>query len=358
MSFNSNMNIPTHNKGYNGNIFTANSYMSSAAVNSGIPMSTNSTHPGLQYFHAYPQPQQSASLHPQQTTQDYYNTSSANNLSSCSASSTAPTSISDMPLPGQQQQQQQQMYNQSASKTIMPQMISGTGASSNPPMPLDPNITSKFTNNDIQILRQLLIAGEKHKWKQITKEINSSTNHTQHVMAAINKNQQHLQQFQHLQQNNFASHQYQHQHQQHMHQQPLLYGYQQQQPHLHNNNVIHKSTSLHLPYLSNSTQANSISSHRSQNIPHHATSASILPHSNSHLLQQQPTALTAPNHVPLKNVSPTFVMKQYQQLLGLPNNLVYFGTLGSSLPYVIATNGWSDIDQEAYNYPFNMEDEE
>lgn len=51
-------------------------------------------------------------------------------------------------------------------------------------------------------------------------------------------------------------------------------------------------------------------------------------------------------------------MKQYQQLLGLPNNLVYFGTLGSSLPYVIAANGWNDIDQEAYNYPFNMDEEE
>lgn len=44
-----------------------------------------------------------------------------------------------------------------------------------------------------------------------------------------------------------------------------------------------------------------------------------------------------------KNVSPTFVMKQYQAMLGLPNHAVHFGTLGSSLPYVVAPNGWDDI---------------
>lgn len=385
------MSIPSHNKSYNGNIFTPSSYMNSANANSGIPISTSATHPGLQYLQAYqsqPQQQQPPLLHPQQTTQDYYTTSSSSNntLSSGSASSTAPTSIADMPLPGQQQlQQNQQRFNQTTTKTIIPQMISGTGASSNPPMPLDPNITTKFTNNDIQILRQLLIAGEKYKWKQITKEINSSTNHTQHVMAAISKNQQHLQQFQHLRQNSMTSHNYQHQQLQHqhmqqqqqqqqthqhhlqqqqMHQQQLLYGFQQPS-HLQNNNIMHKSTSLNLPYMSNSMPTTTIPPHRTQNnIPHHAMSTSISSHSNSNSHSQPAAATTSsathapPNPVPLKNVSPTFVMKQYQQLLGLPNNLVYFGTLGSSLPYVIAANGWNDIDQEAYNYPFNMDEEE
>lgn len=45
----------------------------------------------------------------------------------------------------------------------------------------------------------------------------------------------------------------------------------------------------------------------------------------------------------LKNVSPTFVIKQYQALLGLPNNSMYFGLAGSSLPYVAGSNGWDDI---------------
>lgn len=45
----------------------------------------------------------------------------------------------------------------------------------------------------------------------------------------------------------------------------------------------------------------------------------------------------------LKNVSPTFVIKQYQSLLGLPNNSMYFGLVGSSLPYVVGPNGWDDI---------------
>ncbi|KAG7192013.1 uncharacterized protein KQ657_002621 [Scheffersomyces spartinae] len=44
-----------------------------------------------------------------------------------------------------------------------------------------------------------------------------------------------------------------------------------------------------------------------------------------------------------RNVSPTFVIKQYQLLLGLPNNGLYFGTLGSSLPYVADDDGWDSI---------------
>lgn len=45
----------------------------------------------------------------------------------------------------------------------------------------------------------------------------------------------------------------------------------------------------------------------------------------------------------IKNVSPTFVIKQYQSLLGLPNNQQYFGILGSSLPYVV--HGWDAIEE-------------
>ncbi|KAL6450250.1 hypothetical protein SBY92_002183 [Candida maltosa Xu316] len=132
-------------------------------------------------------------------------------------------------------------------------IISGTGASSNPPS--NPRISSKFNHHDIQILRQLLLAGEKHKWKQITKELNSSSNHNQHVLAAM---------------------------------------------------------------------ANAAAKINSGGSP-----------------------------IPAKNVSPTFVIKQFQQILGLPNNNLYFGSLQSSLPYVVAANGWSDIGPEASSIGFD-----
>lgn len=45
----------------------------------------------------------------------------------------------------------------------------------------------------------------------------------------------------------------------------------------------------------------------------------------------------------IKNVSPTFVIKQYQSLLGLPNNQLYFGMLGSSLPYLV--HGWDAVNE-------------
>ncbi|WEJ96535.1 hypothetical protein PSN45_004074 [Yamadazyma tenuis] len=45
----------------------------------------------------------------------------------------------------------------------------------------------------------------------------------------------------------------------------------------------------------------------------------------------------------IKNVSPTFVVRQYQSLLGLPNNQLYFGLLGSSLPYVV--HGWDSLEE-------------
>lgn len=47
-----------------------------------------------------------------------------------------------------------------------------------------------------------------------------------------------------------------------------------------------------------------------------------------------------------KNVSPTFVIKQYQSLLGLPNNQLFFGSVGSSLPYIVSERGWDDIPSE------------
>lgn len=44
-----------------------------------------------------------------------------------------------------------------------------------------------------------------------------------------------------------------------------------------------------------------------------------------------------------KNISPTFVIKQYQSLLGLPNTQLHFGLLGSSLPYVV--HGWDAVNE-------------
>lgn len=53
-----------------------------------------------------------------------------------------------------------------------------------------------------------------------------------------------------------------------------------------------------------------------------------------------------------KNVSPTYVIKQYQNLLGLPRNLLYFGVLGLSIPYVVAEKGWDDlVDTESFSSP-------
>ncbi|RLV90291.1 hypothetical protein JA1_004669 [Spathaspora sp. JA1] len=150
--------------------------------------------------------------------------------------------------------------------------ISGTGASSNPP-PTNTQLTSKFNGHDIQVLRQLLVAGEKHKWKQITKEINQTSNNnaaTAAAAAASNPQQQ---------------------------------GYYRNP-------------------ASGPGGAGGGASARSQ--------GQIAP----------------------KNVSPTFVMKQYQSLLGLPNNSLYFGTLGSSLPYVVAPNGWDDIGEQHYQHHF------
>lgn len=165
-----------------------------------------------------------------------------------------------------------QNQNQSASPAVgnastQSTPISGTGASANPP-PTNPQLTAKFSPHDVQVLRQLLVAGEKHKWKQITKEINQTSNNNSHVSAAAAA---------------AAGGQY---------------GYQQGQ--------------------------------------------GATPRSAS-IAGQQP----AP-----KNISPTFVMKQYQSLLGLPNNALYFGSLGSSLPYVVAPNGWDDIGEQHYQHHF------
>lgn len=196
------------------------------------------------------------------------------------------------------------------------QIVSGTGASTNPP--LNPRISAKFTNNDIQILRQLLLAGEKHKWKQITKELNSSTNHNAHIVAAISaaaiKSRSLV--------NNYDS----------------------------NNNIndntpttnLHHSFGYHhLQQQQHSLEQKSLG-HR---VGNGTTGSSSSASSGS-------ISGNSPSTIPAKNVSPTFVVKQYQQLLGLPNNALYFGTLGSSLPYVVAENGWDDIGPEAVNYQF------
>ena len=159
------------------------------------------------------------------------------------------------------------------------QIVSGTGASANPP--LNPRISAKFTNNDIQILRQLLLAGEKHKWKQITKELNSSTNHNAHIVAAISaaaiKSRSLV--------NNYDS----------------------------NNNIndntpttnLHHSFGYHhLQQQQHSLEQKSLG-HRVGN----GTTGSSSSVSSEYL------KFTFNNTS--KNVSPTFVVKQYQQLLGL-----------------------------------------
>lgn len=111
---------------------------------------------------------------------------------------------------------------------------------------LHSDVNAKFSAQDVQILRQLLMAGEKHKWKHITKEINNMSS---------------------------------------------------------------------------------------------ANNCSASPYGKQHP----------------KNVSPTFVIKQYQNMLGIPSNNVYFGQLGSSLPYVVAENGWDDIAGAEQGRPFTTD---
>lgn len=118
-----------------------------------------------------------------------------------------------------------------------------------------PNVSynSKFSDDDIRLLREFLVNGEKYKWKQVTKEINSRS---------------------------------------------LIRRYE----------TTYEGGRHPGPKSENDEGAGA------------------------------PNSSTG-----IKNVSPTFVMKQYQAMLGLPNHAVHFGTLGSSLPYVVAPNGWDDI---------------
>lgn len=61
--------------------------------------------------------------------------------------------------------------------------------------------------------------------------------------------------------------------------------------------------------------------------------------------EDDPLSLLNPNPGTKKTVSPTYVQRQYHSMLGLPKNSVYFGVLGSSLPYVVAEKGWDDIEE-------------
>lgn len=146
----------------------------------------------------------------------------------------------------QQLQQSQQSQLQLQQQLLLQNQL--YGYNSNQGRISNDSISNKFSPQDIQVLRQLLGPGEKHKWKQITKDINQN-----------------------------------------------------------------------LPNNKNDNSAGQDKKNLGQ----------------------------------AKNVSPTFVIKQYQTLLGLPNNALYFGTLGSSLPYVASTNGWDDIEDQAYNHQFS-----
>lgn len=118
----------------------------------------------------------------------------------------------------------------------------------------------KFSDHDLQILKQLLVTGEKNKWKQITKDIN--------IHALMRRNG--------------------------------VTNVQDLPP----DSQVSSPTDDSFGGGSGGGNGNS------------------------------------------KNVSPTFVMKQYQSLLGLPNNQLFFGSVGSSLPYLISERGWDDIQEE------------
>lgn len=152
----------------------------------------------------------------------------------------------------QHQQQQQQPYGDYSYQNLPYNSYQATQGVRNVPNPSADenlaNIRSKFSPQDITVLKQLLGAGEKHKWKQITKEINQSSTNNRDSYDALYDGQK--------------------------------------------------------------------------------------------------------SQVLGKNVSPTFVIKQYQTLIGLPNNALYFGTLVSSLPYVVGPSGWDDLNDSAYQHQF------
>lgn len=154
----------------------------------------------------------------------------------------------------QQQQQQQHQQQQQQPQNNQPQIHSEVEYEN------DANsVLSKFSDHDLQVLKQLLVTGEKNKWKQITKDINTHALMRRNGVTDVND----------------------------------------------------------LPPDSqvSSPTDDSFNGGRGDG------------NGNS------------------KNVSPTFVIKQYQSLLGLPNNQLYFGSLGSSLPYVVAERGWDDIQE-------------
>ncbi|CCE72466.1 Piso0_000037 [Millerozyma farinosa CBS 7064] len=123
--------------------------------------------------------------------------------------------------------------------------------------PSEVELCNKFSAQDMQLLRQLLVSGEKFKWKQITREINR------------------------------------------------------------------QATSRRQSSVSSQSTATSVEEEVFGGM------SSELPHQTG----------------AVKNISPTFVVKQYQSLLGLPSVSAYFGLPGSSLPYVVAENGWDDITE-------------
>lgn len=158
------------------------------------------------------------------------------------------------PQPQQPQQPAHQQLQAPAAQTAQnPFQLQAGGSHPPPTLALGHNIAAKFTSQDILILKQLLVAGEKHKWKQITKEIN----------------------------------------------------------------------------------------HASPNNRHHYRTQ-----------QQQQQGEDFPPTAP-RNVSPTFVIKQYQAQLGLPNNATFFGTLGLSLPYVVSQLGWDELNYQDIHHLFN-----
>lgn len=130
--------------------------------------------------------------------------------------------------------------------------------------PKDDKEATQFQEQDVELLKQLLPAGEKHKWKQIAKQLNRRNNNNGDGNCNENGNSS-------------------------------------------------ETTSTRI--LSSLELEEDLSNGQS------ATPAR-------------------------KNVSATYVVRQYQHMLGLPKALGTFGDLASSLPYAVAEKGWDDVDEE------------
>lgn len=136
-----------------------------------------------------------------------------------------------------------------------------------------------FHEHDVELLKQLLPVGEKHKWKHVAKKINQHFQNSSEASSITNGN---------------------------------------------GTSSNSDTTSSSLSLVGTTGPSGTLSSLDSEEDVVNGTSAASQGR---------------------KSVSATFVIRQYQHMLGLPRNQSTFGDLASSLPYAVAEKGWDELDE-------------